>query len=145
MALHLFPCDMFPPNRHLLARRSMDKEYRIPSKPAVPFMFLTDPAHLFSPSVALRVHFHAFSRLRILLLPTSTVRADAERYVSTLNSSSSKNFVARVDDPVVATETAVIALAILIMPKGYHLAFGDWLSHHSSPFLGGGGSGIQWV
>ena len=74
-----------------------------------------------------------FDCLRVLLLPASTVWADAKNNVSAFNTGSSEDPVARVDDPVIATETAMIALAILIAPKGGHLVFGDRLSHLSSP------------
>ena len=57
-----------------------------------------------------------FNRLRILLLPASTIGADAEHDVSTFKACCGKDLVARVDDAVVAAETAMIAFAIFIKP-----------------------------
>ena len=68
----------------------------------------------------------------ILLFPASAIGADAEHDVSAFHTSSSEHPVARIDDPVIATEAAVIALAILVQPQGRHLAFGNWLSHRST-------------
>jgi len=72
--------------------------------------------HLSSPSIAWRVHLHTLDCLRVLSLPASTIRANAESYVSALNPGCGEDLIARIDDPVVPAEAAMIAFCILIKP-----------------------------
>jgi len=54
-----------------------------------------------------------FDCLWILLFPVSAIGADTEHNVSAFHTSGSEHPIARVDDAVVATKAAVIALAKL--------------------------------